>query len=202
MNEQIQQILSQLDSIHFSLLGLSVVLLILLGFSVSKKSHPANETSNDVAAQEKAADPGQDSTVEKEATPNVVKVTEYSEDAALQLLSLLQQEARFIDFLQEDVQHYSDADIGAAARVVHEGAKKVLDENFAIAPIRDENEDSAITLQPGFDNKAIRLSGNVVGEPPFTGQLLHRGWRITEVKLPKVIEGHDSKLIAPAEVEL
>src|SRR5436190_15346400 len=38
--------------------------------------------------------------------------------------TLFQSEARFVDFVQEDVAGYADAEIGAAARVVHEGDRK------------------------------------------------------------------------------
>ncbi len=122
--------------------------------------------------------------------------------AALQLLGLLQQEARFVDFIEEDVTQFSDAEIGAAARVVHEGSRKVLHQHFSFAPVREENEDSRLTLAADFDASAIRLTGNVVGQPPFTGTLIHRGWRVTEVKLPKVVDGHELNVIAAAEVEL
>lgn len=128
----------------------------------------------------------------KEATP----------DAALQLLALLQRDGRLIDFTQENLANYSDADIGAAARLVHEGCSKVLREHFTIVPVRQESEGSRITLNEGFDAAAVRLTGNVVGRPPFSGSLSHRGWRATEVRLPKLAEGHDSAVIAPAEVEL
>ncbi|WP_019374484.1 DUF2760 domain-containing protein, partial [Melaminivora alkalimesophila] len=94
--------------------------------------------------------------------------------AALQLLALLQRQARFVDFVQEDVAGYSDAEIGAAARVVHEGCRKVLAEHFALAPVRSEEEGSRITLPVGFDATAVRVSGNVVGQPPFAGTLAHR----------------------------
>lgn len=123
-------------------------------------------------------------------------------DAALQLLALLQREARLIDFVGEDLGGYADAQIGAAARLVHEGCAKVLREHFSIEPVRSEAEDSRVTLQAGFDAAAVRLSGNVVGQPPFTGSLRHRGWRVTEVRLPKLAEQHDARVVAPAEVEL
>ncbi len=123
-------------------------------------------------------------------------------EAALQLLGLLQRDARFIDFVQEDIGAYSDADIGAAARVVHEGCRKVLDEHFAIAPVRSEAEGSRLTLPEGFDAAAVRLTGKVVGKPPFTGTLGHRGWRVTDTRLPALAEGHDASVIAQAEVEL
>ena len=123
-------------------------------------------------------------------------------DAALQLLGLLQREARLIDFTQENLAGFSDADIGAAARLVHEGCRKVLREHFTIAPVRAEAEGSRITLDAGFDAAAIRLTGNVVGAPPFKGSIVHRGWRATEVRLPKLTDSHDAAVCAQAEVEL
>jgi hypothetical protein len=135
-------------------------------------------------------------------TPAPVILKEASPDAALQLLALFQRDARLIDFTQEDLSGYSDADIGGAARVVHEGCSKVLREHFSLAPVRTEAEGSRLTLPQGFDARAVRLTGNVVGQAPFTGQLSHRGWRATEVRLPKLAEGHDATVLAQAEVEL
>ena len=132
--------------------------------------------------------------------PSPLKVV--SHDAALQLLGLLQRDARLIDFTQEDLSSYSDADIGGAARVVHEGCCKVLREHFSIAPVRPESEGSRITLSEGFDARAIRLTGNVVGKAPFKGSLSHRGWRVTEVRLPRLTDSHDTSVLAQAEVEL
>ena len=123
-------------------------------------------------------------------------------EAAQQLLGLLQRDARLIDFVQEDIAAYSDADIGAAARVVHEGCRKVLNKHFRIEPVRNEREGSRVTLAEGFDAAAVRLTGNVVGSAPFTGSLSHRGWRVTESRLPKLADGHDTSIIAQAEVEL
>lgn len=123
-------------------------------------------------------------------------------DAALQLLGLLQRDARLIDFTEENLSGYSDADIGVAARLVHEGCRKVLREHFTIEPVRPEAEGSRITLNQGFDASAIRLTGNVVGQPPFSGSISHRGWRATEVRLPKLADSHDATVCAQAEVEL
>jgi hypothetical protein len=134
------------------------------------------------------------------AAPVILR--EATPDAALQLLSLLQREARLIDFTQENLTGYADADIGAAARVVHEGCAKVLREHFTIEPVRTEAEGSRITLEAGFDAASVRLTGNVVGQAPFKGSLSHRGWRATSVRLPKLAEAHDAKVLAPAEVEL
>ncbi len=134
--------------------------------------------------------------------PAPVVLKQATPDAALQLLGLLQRDARFVDFVEEDVANYSDADIGAAARVVHGGCRTVLREHFTIRPVRDEAEGSRITLPEGFDATAVRVTGNVVGKAPFTGSLSHRGWRVEEIRLPRLAESHDAKVIAPAEVEL
>lgn len=120
----------------------------------------------------------------------------------MQLLSLLQREARLIDFTQENLAGHADADIGAAARVVHEGCAKVLRDYFTIEAVRQEAEGSRVTLPAGFDPASVRLTGNVVGAAPFTGTLSHRGWRAAGVRLPKLSEQHDAAILAPAEVEL
>ena len=134
------------------------------------------------------------------AAPVILK--EATPDAALQLLALLQREARLIDFTQENLGSHADADIGAAARVVHEGCAKVMREYFTIEAVRQEAEGSRIVLQEGFDSAQVRLTGNVVGSAPFAGTLSHRGWRASSVRLPKLSGQHDAAILAPAEVEL
>jgi len=132
--------------------------------------------------------------------PSALK--ESSPVAALQLLGLLQREARFIDFVEEDIANYSDADIGAAARLVHDGCRAVLREHFTVEPVRSEAEGTRVTLQEGFDAAAVRLTGNVVGKPPFSGSISHRGWKVEDTRLPKLAPSHDASIVAPAEVEL
>ena len=134
--------------------------------------------------------------------PQTITLKEATPDAALQLLGLLQREARLIDFVQEDLAGHADADVGAAARLVHEGCRKVLQAHFTLAPVRAEEEGRRITLPAGFDASAVRLTGNVVGQAPFSGTLSHRGWRVTEVRLPQRAEHHDAAIVAQAEVEL
>ena len=134
--------------------------------------------------------------------PEPVILKEYTPDAALQVLGLLQKEARFVDFIKEDITAYSDADLGAAARVVHEGCNKTINEHFSLAPICKEQEGSNITVPVGFDAAAIRLTGNIVGAAPFSGTLVHKGWQVTEVRLPKLTQGHNPTIVAAAEIEL
>ncbi|MCB1750240.1 MAG: DUF2760 domain-containing protein [Gammaproteobacteria bacterium] len=138
---------------------------------------------------------------EKPAPPPPL-LKEAGPDAALQLLGLLQQEGRFIDFIEEDVAGYADAEIGAAARLVHDGCRRVLREHLTIEPVREETEGSRVTLERGFDATSVRVTGNVVGEPPFHGVVTHRGWRAGGVRLPKLAVGHDVTVLASAEVEL
>ncbi len=123
-------------------------------------------------------------------------------ESALQLLSLLQQEARLIDFVQEDLTGFNDADIGAVGRVVHAGCHKVITEHFDLAPVSTAAEQSRVTLESGFNAAHYRLTGNLTGEPPFTGTLVHPGWQVTATNLPQLVEGHDLNILAPAEVEL
>jgi Domain of unknown function (DUF2760) len=134
--------------------------------------------------------------------PPESQLRQASPEAALQLLSLLQREGRFVDFLEEDVAAYPDAQIGAAVRVVHEGCRKVLKEHIPLEAIRAEDEGARVTLESGYDSRSIRLTGNVQGEAPFRGVLAHRGWRATKVVLPQLAPGHDAHVIMPAEVEL
>lgn len=130
------------------------------------------------------------------------KVHRASTDSALQLLALLQKEARLIDFLNEDVADYSDEEVGAAARVIHGGGQKVLKEYLTLSPVREEAEESRITIEAGFNSQAIRLTGNVTGKAPFNGTLIHKGWKVTAITLPQVSTDFDASIIAPAEVEL
>lgn len=134
------------------------------------------------------------------ATSDVAKLS--SHDDALQLLALFQRDARLIDFTQEDINSYSDAEVGGAARVVHQGCAKVLREHFSLEVVRSESEGTRITLPAGFDAHAVRLTGNVVGQAPFSGTLSHRGWRATDVRLPQRSDTFDARVLAQAEVEL
>lgn len=127
---------------------------------------------------------------------------EVSLEPALQLLALLQREGRFVDFLEEDVTTFSDADIGAAARVVHDGCRKALRAHGKLRPVRAEDEGAKVTVAAGTSPAEVKLVGNVAGEPPFSGVLRHRGWRFDELSLPTAIAGHDVRVVAPAEVEL
>jgi hypothetical protein len=80
----------------------------------------------------------------------------------------------------------------------------VLTEHFGVKPLREEGEGAKVTVPAGYAPDDYRLVGRIHGEAPFTGTLIHHGWRAEWVKLPRLIRTHPDKLpaIAPAEVEL
>lgn len=122
--------------------------------------------------------------------------------SALFVLGLLQREGRLLDFLQEDISGFSDGDVGAAARVVHEGCKKVVARYLPVAAVVTDAEGATVQVPKGFDANRFRLTGNVTGDGPWSGALKHHGWVATKVELPAVPTSVDLKVLAPAEVEL
>lgn len=122
---------------------------------------------------------------------------------ALTLLSALQREARLIDFLQESISAYSDAQIGAAVREVHRSSAALLERVFALRPLMSESEGSTLELPKGADGGRVQLTGNVTGNPPYRGTLRHAGWQATTLNLPQWTGGESAvRVVAPAEVEL
>jgi len=122
--------------------------------------------------------------------------------APLRLLALLQREGRLLDFLMEDVQNYTDAQIGSAVRDIHRTCRKALQDHLVLEPVLKDAEGSEVTVPAGFDPSAVRLTGNVTGQPPFRGALRHHGWRVRELKLAPPPSGQDEFVLQPAEVEL
>ena len=122
---------------------------------------------------------------------------------AVTLLAALQREARFIDFIQEDLTGYDDAQVGTAVRDVHRGAQQILSRMFDIQPLRSEQEGARVDVPAEMDTGCVQLVGKVEGQPPFQGTLNHHGWKAARCDVP-VWTGSDeaSGVIAPAEVEL
>ena len=129
-------------------------------------------------------------------------VSEEGERGAARLLAVLQREGRLVDFLQEDIGSASDAQIGAAARRVHGGCRKALSEFVDLVPAMEGDEGARVAVEAGFDASAIRLVGDVHGEPPFRGTLVHHGWRAASFRLPDLPETMDPMVVAAAEVEV
>ncbi|XPS86439.1 conserved uncharacterized protein, DUF2760 [Desulfosarcina variabilis str. Montpellier] len=120
----------------------------------------------------------------------------------IHLFAVLQKEGRLLDFLNEDLSPYDDSQIGAAVRSVHENCRKTMDRYLSPEPILEKAEGGTVKIPDGFDQNAIKLVGNVVGEPPFTGIVRHRGWKFKSASLPKLSDAGNPEIIAPAEVEI
>jgi len=125
-----------------------------------------------------------------------------NEDGAHQLLQLLQHEARFIDFIQESIDGYDDVDVGAAARQIHAGCSKVIKQHFTIDVVNSAPENSRVQVTADYDAKQIKLEGRVEGSGPYSGTLIHPGWKVTNTQLPKVNNTDNLTILAPAEIEV
>ena len=105
---------------------------------------------------------------------------ELPEASALFLLAALQREGRLVDFVQQEVAGFSDAEVGGAARVIHAGCRQALKQYFSFEAVLPNAEGDKVQIPPGFDSREIQLTGNVAGKPPFQGVLKHHGWRATQ----------------------
>ena len=167
------------------LAGLVLLLALIVAFMRprARTLSETNETDEALAATEPPRDPDAE---------------------VVHFLAMLQEKGRLVDFLMDDINPYSDAQVGAAARVVHGGCRGVLAEHFAIHPVRTEEEGSKVQVPAGYAAGEYRLVGRIAGSAPFSGVLVHRGWKTDKVKLPLLLRGADDPLpaIAPAEVEV
>ncbi len=120
----------------------------------------------------------------------------------IRLLSMLQQSGRLIDFLKEDISSFSDAQVGAAVRKIHQDCNVSLEDFVTIRPIMDENEGQQVSVPKGFDPSSIKIVGKVKGEPPFSGKLVHKGWKAHKQSLPKQMGDVSTEVIHPAEIEV
>lgn len=125
-----------------------------------------------------------------------------TEASHIRLLGYLQQNGRLIDFLKEDITGYNDAQVGAAVRKIHQDCAKCIEDLVTIRPVMEEGEGAAVRVQKGYDPNSIKVIGNVSGEPPFNGILVHKGWKAHKNSLPKQTNQKPSEVISPAEVEV
>jgi hypothetical protein len=122
-------------------------------------------------------------------------------DGALQILAILQRDSRLIDFLQEDVSGYSDDQIGAAVRELHDQCRDAIARYVTLAPVIDGVE-GTYAKAPAQDANLVKFVGNVPAKPPAGGTLRHKGWRATKVDLPDLPAKQDATIIAAAEIEI
>jgi hypothetical protein len=148
-----------------------------LGFSLQRKPQPAAKPSP------------------------AVRVAQPS-DGALQILGILQRDSRLIDFLMEDISAYSDDQVGAAVRDLHQQCRDSLTRYLRLGPVIDGVEGSLTKLDTN-DPSVVKLLGNVPVSGKASGGLLrHKGWKAEQIDLPPLAAGANVSVIAPAEVEI
>ncbi len=122
-------------------------------------------------------------------------------DGALQMLSILQRDARLVDFLMEDIASYSDDQVGAAVRELHDQCRDAIARYVTLQPVIDGVE-GTFTQAPSKDPNVVRFIGNVPAKPPSGGVLRHKGWRAAKIDLPALGAKQDVTVLAPAEIEI
>jgi hypothetical protein len=150
---------------------------------------------------EAAAAPATESAAKPKPKPVAAAVA--SRNEGVNLLAMLQREARLVDFLQEDLSAYNDAQIGAAVRQIHRDAAQVLARAFALKPVWEAEEGAEVEVPAGFDAGRYRLTGNLPEQPPYRGRLVHHGWEATSCQLPAWSgSAAAARVVAPAEIEI
>lgn len=187
---------------RFVVYGLPAVLIIFLLTGLAAWSGLRRDLKKLLATPDKKKAQLQETPVKSETVEDQARKHRHDKQMFLYLVSLLQRDGRLIDFLSEDLSLYADAQIGAAVRGIHENCKKVIEKNLSPKPVLDSAEGESITIEAGFNPAAVKLIGNVSGEPPFKGILRHRGWQTKKDELPTLSGTHDAGILAPAEVEL
>lgn len=142
---------------------------------------------------------GAQSAVPKPAAPAAPAAQ--TSDGALQMLGVLQRDSRLIDFLMEDITSYSDDQVGAAVRELHNQCRDSLARYVTLQPVIDSVE-GTFTQAPSKDPNLVKFVGNVPATPPTGGILRHKGWRASKIDLPALGARQDATVLAPAEIEV
>jgi len=121
-------------------------------------------------------------------------------DGALQILGILQRDARLVDFLMEDISGYADDQIGAAVRELHNQCRDSVSRYFTLQPVIDGVEGTYAKAPAGAN--LVKFVGNVPATPPPGGTLRHKGWRAVKADLPALTAKQDPAILAPAEIEI
>lgn len=185
-----------LQPLQIAAIASPALLLLIQLFKLSKTSQTVSGKPAVIPQQPEPA-----------AAAKSVGVKESNDAAVVQFLARLQEKGRLVDFLMDDISAYDNESVGAAARVVHQGCREVLNDGFAIETVHAGAEMETISLADNYDSHAYRLIGKVPDSAPFDGQVLHRGWKTTRINLPHVVKTEDhsgiaATIIAPAEVEI
>ena len=139
-------------------------------------------------------------TKESAAKPAPKPVEVRPADGALQILGILQRDARLIDFLMEDISPYSDEQVGAAVRQVNEQGRASLPATSTVARHRRRRRHTPASTSPSGRRHRQADRQRAPGRQAAGGILRHKGWRVERIDLPK--PAGDLKVLAPAEIEI
>ena len=123
-------------------------------------------------------------------------------DGAVQMLAILQRDARLVDFLMEDISAYSDEQVGAAVRDVQAQSRQSIARYLKLEPVIDgvEGDYTKTDTVAKATPDSIKLIGNVPANGKAPGGLLrHKGWKAAHVDLPAAAP---TSTLAPAEIEV
>lgn len=126
-------------------------------------------------------------------------------DGALQMLGILQRDARLLDFLMEDISGYDDDQVGAAVRTMHGQCRETLNRYLQLGPVVDGVEGTPVKLSNSLasDPAQVKLLGNVPASGKASaGTLRHKGWKVEKTDLPAINPKTNVAILAPAEVEI
>lgn len=140
---------------------------------------------------------------EKTAVAEPVKkvAVKPSRSDALTLLAVLQREARLVDLVQEPLDQYGDAQVGAAARPCLKQCRQALERVFGLKPLVGEPENSVIDVPEKASAIRYQWVGDAAGSGA-RGTLVHPGWEAAKCELPQWTGAdEDALVIAAAEVE-
>ena len=157
----------------------------------------SDDTLNVLKLTRRGAAPASAKAASAAAAPPAARVS----DGALQMLSIMQRDSRLVDFLMEDIASYSDDQIGAAVRELHDQCRDSIARYVTLAPVIDGVE-GTYAKAPASDASLVKFVGNVPAQPPPGGTLRHKGWRAVKVDLPGLAAKQDASVIAPAEIEI
>ena len=171
---------------------------------------PAGSEREDLAEPEQAQEKVAEKVVEESKLIDAVQSKEKDEISkkdeknidGVFLLSLFQKQGRLVDFLQQDIASFSNAEVGEAARVVHDGCARILGDYFTMEAIRTEEEGALVSVDADYNLSEITLTGNLRGSAPYRGELLHHGWKISDQHPPEQLDPKARFIVQPAEIEV
>ena len=171
---------------------------------------PADPEIEDLAEPEQAQEEIEEEVVEESKPMDALKYKVKDEISkkdeknidGVFLLSLFQKQGRLVDFLQQDIASFSNAEVGEAARVVHDGCARILGDYFTMEAIRTEEEGALVSVDADYNLSEITLTGNLRGSAPYRGELLHHGWKISDQHPPEQLDPKARFIVQPAEIEV